>query len=397
MRQIAVESRTGGTIAAPPWTAKLPEGCGRSLFERLVAEGRLAIASSALFQSPPPALQGPITRDRVRGMLLGLAIGDALGNTTESLWPGLRRLCVGEIRSYLPNWRAWGRRVGLPSDDTQLAFWTVEQLVEDGHLDVDELVRRFSTRRVFGMGRSVHCFRRNIAAGLAWPEAAPRSAGNGALMRIAPVLLPHLSRPSPELWIDAALTAAITHNDPASIAASVAFVGMLWQLLGMQKAPAADWWADSYVACARSLEGDTRYRARRGLVRWRPRAALGRSFEGPVWRFVEERLPAALRSGESAATVARHWKSSAYLLETVPTALFILAKHAADPEEAIVRAVNDTYDNDTIGAIVGAAVGALHGEAALPQRWRENLLGRTGAADDGRVFELVAAAERFVP
>ena len=200
----------------------------------------LAIASSALFQSPPLALQGPITRDRVRGMLLGLAIGDALGNTTESLWPGLRRFCVGEIRSYLPNWRAWGRRVGLPSDDTQLAFWTVEQLVEDGHLDVDELVRRFSTRRVFGMGRSVHCFRRNIAAGLAWPEAAPRSAGNGALMRIAPVLLPHLSRPSPELWSDAALTAAITHNDPASIAACVTFVGMLWQLLGMQKAPPAD-------------------------------------------------------------------------------------------------------------------------------------------------------------
>ena len=95
--------------------------------------------------------------------------------------------------------------------------------------------------------------------------------------------------------------------------------------------------------------------------------------------------------------MARHWQSSAYLLETVPTALFILARHGADPEEAIVRAVNDTYDNDTIGAIVGAAVGALHGEAALPQRCRENLLGRTGAADDGRVFELVAAAERFVP
>jgi ADP-ribosyl-[dinitrogen reductase] hydrolase len=247
------------------------------------------------------------------------------------------------------------------------------------------------------MGRSVRCFRQNIAAGLPWPEAAARSAGNGALMRIAPVLLPYLSRPCPDLWSDAALAAAITHNDPASNAACVAFLGMLWQLLGMQKAPPADWWADSYVACARSLEGNTRYRARRGHVRWRPRAALDQPFEGPVWRFVEERLPAALRSGDSAASVARHWQSSAYLLETVPAALFILAKHATDPEEAIVRAVNDTYDNDTIGAIVGAAVGALHGEAALPQRWRENLLGRTGAADDGRVFELVAAAERFVP
>jgi ADP-ribosyl-[dinitrogen reductase] hydrolase len=330
-------------------------------------------------------------------MLLGLAIGDALGNTTESLWPGLRRFLVGEIRSYLPNWRAWGRRVGLPSDDTQLAFWTLEQLVEDGQLDVNELARWFSTRPIFGIGRSVRCFRRNIAAGLPWPEAAARSAGNGALMRIAPVLLPYLSRPCPDLWIDAALAAAITHNDPASIAASVTFVGMLWQLLGMQKAPPADWWVDSYVSSARSLEGATRYRARRGLLGWRSRAAPDRSFEGPVWRFVEERLPAALRADDSAATVARRWQSSAYLLETVPTALFILAKHAADPEEAIVRAVSDTYDNDTICAIVGAAVGALHGEAALPQRWRENLLGRTAAADDGRVFELVAAAERFVP
>jgi ADP-ribosyl-[dinitrogen reductase] hydrolase len=393
MHQVAAEGRT----IAPPRTAKLPERGGDALFERLVAEGRLAIAPSVLFQSPPPAPQSPVTRDRVRGMLLGLAIGDALGNTTESLWPWLRRLCVGEIRSYLPNWRALGRRVGLPSDDTQLAFWTVEQLVEDGHLDVDELAHRFGTRPIFGLGRSVRRFRRNVAAGLAWPEAAARSAGNGALMRVAPVLLPHLSRPGPDLWIDAALAAAITHNDPASIAACVSFVGMLWQLLGMQKAPPADWWANSYVGYAKSLEGSTRYRARRGFTGWRPRVALDQSFEGPIWRFVQERLRAALHSGDSAATVAQHWKSSAYLLETVPTALFILAKHAADPEETIVRAVNDTYDNDTIGAIVGAAVGALHGESALPRRWRENLLGRTATADDGRVFELVAAAERFVP
>jgi len=35
--------------------------------------------------------------------------------------------------------------------------------------------------------------------------------------------------------------------------------------------------------------------------------------------------------------------------------------HARDPEEAIVRAVNDTKDNDTIAAIAGAGVGVLHG------------------------------------
>ena len=56
-----------------------------------------------------------------------------------------------------------------------------------------------------------------------------------------------------------------------------------------------------------------------------------------------------------------------------------------DPEEAILRAVNDTHDNDTIAAIVGAAVGALHGAVRFPLRWRRHLLGRTGANDDGRV------------
>jgi ADP-ribosylglycohydrolase len=65
-----------------------------------------------------------------------------------------------------------------------------------------------------------------------------------------------------------------------------------------------------------------------------------------------------------------------------------------DPEEAIVRAVNDTGDNDTVAAIVGAAIGALHGMQALPASWRAGLLGRTGISDDGVVFRLIEAAVR---
>ena len=74
--------------------------------------------------------------------------------------------------------------------------------------------------------------------------------------------------------------------------------------------------------------------------------------------------------------------------------LWILARHAHDPEEAIVRAVNDTDDNDTVAAIVGAAVGALHGRDALPASWQRGLLGRTAASDDGRVFRLIEEAVR---
>ncbi len=66
-----------------------------------------------------------------------------------------------------------------------------------------------------------------------------------------------------------------------------------------------------------------------------------------------------------------------------------------DPEEAIIRAVNDIKDNDTIAAIVGAAVRALHGRAGLPERWVSGLSGRTREDDDGRVFRLLEEARRI--
>ena len=81
------------------------------------------------------------------------------------------------------------------------------------------------------------------------------------------------------------------------------------------------------------------------------------------------------------------------MLETVPSVIYILMRHADNLEEAIVRAVNDTKDNDTIAAIVGAAVGALHGKEAIPKRWIQNLPGRTTDCDDGKVFELLSIAK----
>jgi ADP-ribosylglycohydrolase len=372
---------------ARPAAASPAKGGNRRLFQELCRAGRLNAMATPEFDQPPPPHARPVRADRVRGMLLGLAIGDALGNTSESLHPDERRRRYGEIRDYLPNPHAGGRRVGLPSDDTQLAFWTLEHLLEHGQLDPAALARRFSERRIFGLGQSVRSFLRNYKAGQDWPEAAARSAGNGALMRIAPVLLPHLGTPADDLAIDAALCSAITHNDPGAIAASVAFVSMLWQLLAMEETPRPDWWVEAYVATARPVEGGSGYRPRGG-------AWAGR-YQGPLWRFVHEQLPGAWAAGASALAAANAWHSGAYLLETVPTVLYLLMRHAADPERAIIRAVNDSCDNDTVAAIVGAAVGALHGEAALPQRWRDGLLGRTAADDDGRVFALLTQAERW--
>jgi len=355
------------------------------LLDKLLQERRIRIRRGEILSSAPDPLPEGFDFERIEGMMLGLAIGDALGDTTEAQLPSRRRKSHGEIRDYLPNRYASNRRVGLPSDDTQLAFWTLEQMLADDGVVPEKIADCFCNRRIFGIGHTVRGFIANRKAGRPWYECGVESAGNGALMRIAPILIPHLPCPSKRLWADAALAAMITHNDAGSIAACIAFVSMLWKLLGMERAPEADWWPSSFVQVARELEGDVRYR---------PRGAELEPYGGPIWRYVEQHLVGGNAPRATVVDACRQWYSGAYLLETVPTVLYILMRHGHDPEEAIIRSVNDTKDNDTIAAIVGACVGALHGRSALPARWIDNLLGRTTGDDDGRVFELLEAAKQ---
>ena len=358
----------------------------RSLAELLESGGIELHASELLRRQPAPLPASFAFDERIEGMMLGLAIGDALGRPTEGRIPARRRKTHGEVRDYVIGRRA-KQAIGMPSDDTQLAFWTLEQLNEDGGFIPERLAALFSSREIFGMGQTVSAFRRNFKKKkLAWHACGPNSAGNGALMRIAPMLIPHLRSPSPALWADTALSAMMTHNDPASSAACVAFVAMLWELLTLDSPPARRWWLERYVELAAPLEGEARYR---------PRGGDYMSYEGPVSRFVEQRVGEALDTGLATVPACNSWFSGAYLLETMPCVILILARYGHDPEEAIVRAVNDTKDNDTVAAIVGAAMGALHGKSALPERWLDGLTGRTGHDDDGRCFELLSAAREL--
>jgi ADP-ribosylglycohydrolase len=356
-----------------------------SLLNSLLAQRKIALESASFLKRVPHPLPEDWEFERVEGMLLGLAIGDALGNPTESQIPAIRRQSHGEIRDYLPNRYADGRSLGVPSDDSQMAFWTLEQLLEDGGLVPDHLARKFSQNQIFGIGRTVTAFLRSYRdQGLPWEQSGQPSAGNGALMRIAPVLLPHLRRPSPELWADTALAGMITHNDSASNACCVAYVHILWECLRLKQAPEPSWWVETFVDTARELAGNTSYASRN----------LALPYEGPLWRFVEREVRQALKQNWSTLEACERWHSGAYLLETLPCVLYILARYGDHPEEAIVRAVNDTRDNDTVAAIVGAAVGALHGRAGLPARWIGSWLGRPTADDDWHIFELIESAKQ---
>jgi len=356
------------------------------LLQECMGHGVIRLHDAGILHCPPSPLPPDFDFQKVEGMLLGLAIGDALGAPTEGMLPGERHTRYGEIRDFLPSGNPDTGAIGAVTDDTQLAFWTLEQLVIDGGLVPEHLADRLCSGHIYGIGNTVRQFiGRRKDQGLPWQLAGIDSLGNGALMRIAPVVVPHLQLPHASLYADAALDAMVTHNAYGNIATCVAFVDILWQLLGMRRAPSSDWWAETFISTARGLEGDTTYA---------PGMPDVQGYRGPLWRFAELMCLDALLNRVPVVDACNHWGSGASLLETVPSVLHILAMYGHDPEAAIIRAVNDTKDNDTIAAIVGAAVGALHGLAGLPERWLEGLNGRIHADGNSDVFRLVFRAKQ---
>jgi ADP-ribosyl-[dinitrogen reductase] hydrolase len=164
----------------------------RQILEGLAGSGGIEVRLGTTFSETPRPLPADFDFGRIEGMMLGLAIGDALGNTSESHLPAIRVHEWGEIRDYL-------KGQGYPSDDSQLAFWTLEQLISDRGFVAERVLSRFSSGKIFGIGQTVKEALDTFKAGLPWQHCGPSSAGNGALMRIAPILIPHLRTPSTEL------------------------------------------------------------------------------------------------------------------------------------------------------------------------------------------------------
>lgn len=125
-------------------------------------------------------------RDRFRGVLVGTAVGDALGRPVE----GHRRPGLDYLDDMV------GRLALLPySDDTVLTLAVVESLLERDGFDGADLAFRFAeawqAEPHRGWGRNVVSVFDAVLRGLPWEEAAARqfggegSLGNGAAMRVA--------------------------------------------------------------------------------------------------------------------------------------------------------------------------------------------------------------------
>lgn len=78
-------------------------GDNYAVLKQLLEIGGIDIQSAPFLDNPPVPSNIPITFDRFKAMMLGPAIGDSLGNTSEGMLPGARRERFWEIRDYLPS------------------------------------------------------------------------------------------------------------------------------------------------------------------------------------------------------------------------------------------------------------------------------------------------------
>jgi ADP-ribosyl-[dinitrogen reductase] hydrolase len=280
----------------------------------------------------------PTLRDRYRGCLLGLACGDALGGPVEfksrewiaKNYPGgLRDLVGGGWLELEP---------GEITDDTQLTLAIARSLAKGGPLDMDDVAANFLEwhhSRPKDQGNLTRAALNLLDSGMPWNEAGERAratgasggAGNGSVMRCAPVAL-RFANDGPAMISASIDTSRITHADPRCTCGTVAInQALVWLLKGGEK--------DGVVAA--TVDG------------------------------VEE--PAVIDAVEKARTIQRDdLDAGGYVLASITSAFWALLQ-CASLEETLVAAVNLGQDADTTGAVAGALAGAHWGVEAIPDRW----------------------------
>ena len=327
---------------------------------------------------------------RIEGMLLGIAIGDSLGNTSESMTPEQRKREYDLITGYLPNKHAHNKEIGLPSDDTQLTFDTLEVILNKGKLDMEELAKVFVSHKIFGIGKIVKKFLKNYKDYKKpwYLSGVVDGAGNGALMRIAPILISSLANQAENLWADTILATMLTHNSSLAIGSSAAFVNMLREFVSLKEISNPEIAVKEFTKVLEAFTGDAECNIRNTKIKSK--------FSNSASAFIREAIQFGYENDMTVEQFSEYFGSGAYVLETDTVLLYILLKYLNDPKEAIIQAVNYTKDNDTVASIVGAAMGALYGKSAFKESWIANLSGRTRENDDGKIFEMIAKTKEFL-
>ncbi|MGJ7570431.1 ADP-ribosylglycohydrolase family protein [Variovorax sp. RB2P76] len=293
--------------------------------------------------------------ERYRGCLLGLACGDAVGTTVE-----FRTRGSFEPVTDMAGGGPFGLVPGEWTDDTSMALCLAASLIHcEGFNAVDQMNRYCNWRSVGYMSSTGNCFdigltvsgalTRYLASGD--PVAGdpdPRAAGNGALMRLAPV--PMFWAASAEAtWQQAGESTRTTHGALEAIECS--------RLFALQLRAA--------------LQGE----GKAAILATAPPAPLSEKV-------------AALARGDYASKPREDIKGSGYCVESLEAALWCFA-HTQSYEEAVLAATNLGDDADTTAAICGQLAGAFYGVQGIPANWLDKLVMREEIAQMAdRLFAL---------
>lgn len=314
--------------------------------------------------SPPPRGRDrrpePTQIERYRGCLLGMAAGDALGTTLEFKSPGTFRP-VDDIVGGGP----FRLKPGEWTDDTSMALCLAESLIEqrDFYL-ADQLERYVRWYREGHMSATGECFDIGGATRDALERyeqtrepysgsTDPSRAGNGSLMRLAPVPLFYARTPL-HTHYEAKPVEAIERSGESSRTTHGAETAVdACRYMGALIAGAVNGVDKEELLSERYSPAGSGYWEERPLVAEVDEVAAG-SFK--------RRQPPQIRG-------------RGYVVASLEAALW--AFYRSDSfKEGCLLAVNLGEDADTTGAIYGQLAGAFYGEKGIPESWRYRLAHR---------------------
>ena len=290
-------------------------------------------------------------RDRARGVMLGLAVGNLLGLPMEG-WS------YREIDRWYPD----GVRdidaseAFMPMDDDLAQAVDLGEAMLAGGDYVGEFGRRLvAWRRENGRGIGITTDRViGVLEGGHRPPDAARTvyeghpiAPNGGVMRCAPVALARFREPE-RLVRDSAATCVVTHYAPTSQWSCIVINAVIALLLrGIEPDLSALMGAASGDGCPDMLG-----------------AAMGDGIPSDVLESIVSGVPVA----EDCSWLRRDQRLIGHTLIALQAGLWA----AVTPlgfEEALRQVVEAGGDTDTNGAVVGAVLGARYGASAIPGRW----------------------------